>query len=216
MDKLRETKLKMGNVSKYSKALADKICKLIASGLNNKQACAASGVSETSFMQYRKQHPDFATRVEAAREIMRSKILAKIKAAGKDDWRALECFLRLSFAEYRFSNSQQVNVAVQQNMSVYNPERAELIDKLEKARAAALADNSVATDPKDLESGASDAREIAEKAERELAKQNAKPAIIIPEPKKQMTIIDRHDEQLRRMKNEGWRAATDADEILDY
>ena len=89
-------------------------------------------------MKYRKEQLGFAEKVEAAREIMRSKILAKIKAAGQDDWRALECFLRLSFAEYRFGNNQQVNVAIQQNMAVSDPERAELINKLEETRARAL------------------------------------------------------------------------------
>jgi hypothetical protein len=113
----------MATNTKYSKAMVDRICRYIASGLNNLQACQAARISETSLLVWRKKHPDFAEKVEAAREIMRSKVLAKIKAAGKDDWRALECFLRLAFAEYRFGNQQNVNVAVQQNMAVIDPER---------------------------------------------------------------------------------------------
>jgi len=74
---------------KYSKAIVDRICKLISDGLNNKQACEASGISESSFLAWRKQHPEFADRVAAARENMRARVLAKIKEACKDDWRAL-------------------------------------------------------------------------------------------------------------------------------
>src|SRR6266436_6194775 len=126
MDQHGKQKL-MGNKTKHSKAVVDKICLFISSGLNNKQACQAAGISETSLIVWRRQHPDFALKVEAAREIMRSKILAKIKAAGAKDWRAHVEFLRLAFAEYRFGNSPQVNVALQQNMTAYAPERTKLI-----------------------------------------------------------------------------------------
>jgi hypothetical protein len=177
----------MGNKTKYSKAIVDKICRFIESGLNNKQACAAAGISETSLLVWRKQHPDFADKIEAAREIMRAKVLAKIKAAGAKDWRAHVEFLRLAFAEYRFSNSQHVNVAIQQNMAMTDPERTELIAKLEKARAKALADKSGASEPLQLTdaSGASDTRAIALEAERKLAGgQGAQAAEPEPEPER--------------------------------
>jgi len=95
-------------------------------------------------------------------------VLAKIKAAGAKDWRAHVEFLRLAFAEYRFGNSPQVNVALQQNMVHYDPERAKLIAELEQRRARALADKGGASEPLQLED-ASDAREIAEEAQRMLA-----------------------------------------------
>jgi hypothetical protein len=94
--------------------------------LNNKQACQAVGIGETTLREWRNEHEGLEERLEAAREVMRSKVLAKIKAAGAQDWRAHEAFLRLAFAEYRFGNSQQVNVAIQQNLAVSGPERAEL------------------------------------------------------------------------------------------
>ena len=72
----------MANKTKYSKAIVAKICRFIESGLNNKQACQAAGISETSLLTWRKEHPDFAEKIEAAREVLRSKVLSKIKAAG--------------------------------------------------------------------------------------------------------------------------------------
>jgi hypothetical protein len=161
----------MASRSKYSKDIVTRVCKFIADGLNYKQAAAAAGISETSLLVWRKQHGDFAEKCEAAREIMRAKVLAKIKAAGASDWRAHVEFLRLAFAEYRFGNSQQVNVAIQQNMAVSDPERAKLIAELEERRARALADKPVASEPLQLEDkpAASDARKIALEAERKLS-----------------------------------------------
>jgi hypothetical protein len=204
-------KTRPGFRPKYCKAIVDRICRYIATGLNNKQACQAAGISETSLLVWRKQHAGFAEKVEAAREIMRSKILAKIKAAGKDDWRAHVEFLRLAFAEYRFGNSQTVNVAVQSNMEVYDPARAELIERrnkaLEAARARALANKDGASEPKQLADGASDAREEALAAERQL--QLPPPPAVVPkhlQEKPPKNIVEHCDLQAERMRREGWRA----------
>ena len=217
MDQLQETKL-MGKKTKYSKAVVDRICRYIESGLNNKQACQAAGISETSLLVWRKSHPGFADKIEAAREIMRSKVLAKIKAAGAKDWRAHVEFLRLAFAEYRFSNSQQVNVAIQQNMEVYDPDRADLILKrnkvLEETRARALADKPVVPLQLTDKGGASsDARDVALEAERAL--QLPAPPVSEPErlrEKPPTTVVERAD----------WRDAQrrayqrdEVDELLD-
>jgi len=202
----------MGNKTKYSKAIVAKICKFIASGLNNKQAVQAAGISETSFLVWRKQYPDFAAKVEAAREVMRSKILAKIKAAGNDDWRAHVEFLRLAFAEYRFGNSQQVNVAIQQNMTAYDPDRADLIAKLEETRARALA---ARPEPLQL-ADKPDAREIALEQERRLQE----PPTPEPTPeslreKPPTTVVARADLLEERMRREGWVSSDEIDEVLD-
>ena len=211
----------MGNKTKYSKAIVTTICRYISDGLNNKQACQAAGICETTLSAWRREHPDFAERVEAAREVMRAKVLAQIKAAGAKDWRAHAEFLRLAFAGYRFANSPQVNVAIQQNtMQLTDPERAELIAKLEKARAKALADKSGASEPLQLED-AKDSRAIAEEAERALQEGAEKPAkpLTLPKPKPlKMTLVETADDQMRRMRAEGWRSADCVDginELLD-
>jgi hypothetical protein len=203
----------MGN-TKYNKAIVDKICGYIADGLNLKQSCQAALVSESSVLLWRKTYPDFAEKIEAAREQMRSKILAKIKAAGKDDWRALAEYLRLAFAEYRYGNSPQVNVAVQQNMAVSDPDRAFLIAKLEETRARALSDKDGAPLQLADKSGASDAREVALEAKRKLG---AAP-VAEPEPEQlrekppTLTVVERAEwREARRRAYE----RDEVDELLD-
>jgi len=153
----------MGNKTKYSKQVVDRICGFIASGLNYQQAAAA----------------------------------------GAKDWRAHVEFLRLSFAEYRFGNSQQVNVAIQQNMAVSDPERAQLIDELEKTRARALADKPVAPLQLADKSGASDAR-LQEPAAPVAKRLREHP------PK---TVVERADWREERRQ---WAGRDEVDEILDY
>jgi hypothetical protein len=203
----------MGNKTKYSKAVVDRICKLIADGLNYKQACQAAGICETSLLVWRKRHPDFAEKIEAAREIMRAAVLAKIKAGGATDWRAHVEFLRLAFAEYRFSSQNQVNVAISQSMHVSDPERAELIEKLEETRARALAVKNVATEPLQLEDK-HDARETALETERHLGE----PPTPEPEPER---LKERPPRNI--VERDEWRAAAnrqaagdEVDEILDF
>jgi Bacteriophage Sf6, terminase small subunit-like len=212
----------MGNKTKYSKAVVDRICRYIASGLNYKQAAQAALIGERTLLEWRRKYPDFADKVEAAREIMRSKVLAKIKAAGAKDWRAHVEFLRLAFAEYRFGNSQQVNVAIKQNMAVSDPERTKLIDELEKARARALSHKSVAdraNEELQLRDKQLNAREISLEAERKLAEGQSAEAHD-PEPeslreKPPKTVVERAD-----WRDECKRPTTsrrdEVDEILDY
>lgn len=205
----------MGNRTKYSKAIVAKICGYLASGLNLKQSAAAAGICENTLASWRKLYPDFAAKVESAREQMRAKVLAQILEAGKSDWRALAEHLRLSFPELRYGNGPSVNVAIQQNnMAVSDAERERLIKMREDALNKAAAKPA---EPLQLED-ASDPRAIAEKAEATLAQPQEPPKqLLLPKPKP-MTIVDRAETQAARMKREGWQAAEDCvdfDDILD-
>jgi terminase small subunit-like protein len=207
----------MGNRTKYNKSIVAKICGFIESGLNNKQACAAAGISETSLRVWRNDHPDFAEKVEQAREIMRAKVLAEIKRAGAKDWRAHEAFLRLAFAEYRFGNGTQVNVALQNNMSLSerDPQRARLIEM----RAAALAKRDASEPAQLADRDARERYEEALEAERKIKEGQSTEAHDAEPPRLQerppQNIIERCDEQARRMRAEGWKSANDSDELLD-
>jgi hypothetical protein len=123
----------------------------IASGLNNRQACKAAGLTDRTFINWRKDDPELEERLEAAREVMRAKVLAKIKAAGDNgDWRAHECFLRLAFAEYRYgtpSVSVNTNVVNAQIAQVTDERRQQLID----LRNEALSDKLELTDQNSTE-----------------------------------------------------------------
>lgn len=203
MDDQTPIKTRAGRKTKYSPALINKLLNYIADGLNNKHACAAVGIGETTLREWRAEHAGLEEKIEAAREVMRSKVLAEIKKAGAKDWRAHECFLRLAFAEYRFGTSNQVNVAIQNNsMQLTDPERAALIELRENA----LARKSGAREP-----DAKDARAIALEAERNLAQ--PPPAAAEPERLRERppkTVVERAD---WREERGGWREARSRDEV---
>ena len=215
---MNESKSKAGRKPLDKQKVTKRLLGFIESGLNIKQACAAAGLGVSTLREWRQDDSALEEQLEAAREVMRAKILAQIKEAGKDDWRALECYLRLSFAEYRFGNSPQVNIALQQNVALEerDPERAKLIEKLEASRSRALA---TASEPLQL-ADKSDARSVALEAERKLAKGEAPASSPEPERLRERpprNVIERCDEQERRMRAEGWKPiedVIDVDEIL--
>ena len=177
MEDQTSVKTRAGRKTKYSPALINKLIRYIEDGLNLKQSCLAAGIGETTLREWRNEHEGLEERIEQAREVMRAKVLAEIKAAGAKEWRAHAEFLRLAFAEYRFGQSPQINVAVQNTMHLTDPERADLIARREKALA--LAASNAASAPLQLED-ARDAREIAEAAERELTQPQEPPKQLMP------------------------------------
>jgi hypothetical protein len=108
---------KGGRPTLYTPETVDRLLSALADGLNQKQACIASGISESTLSNWKEQHPELQERLASAREQARQKALATIKAAGEaGDWRASEAFLRMSFyKDYRRDNntSVEVNTAVQ-------------------------------------------------------------------------------------------------------
>jgi len=202
--------VKTGRKTKYSPALINKLISYIESGLNLKQSCQAALIGETTLREWRKLYPDFNERIEAAREILRAKILAKIRDAGKNDWKAHAEFLRLAFPEYRYGNGPSVNVAVQQTLAVSDPERAKLIEQLEASRAPALANTSCVEAPLQL-ADAGDSQEKALAAERQLKEERTVEVRVEPvreQPPK--TVVERADLLEERRQ---WRAAWRRDEV---
>ena len=196
-DNQNPVKARTGRKTKFSPKLISKLLSYIKDGLNLKQACQAVGIGETTLREWRQQHEGLEERLEAARETMRAKILKQIKEAGAKDYRALVEYLRLSFPEYRYGAGQNVNIALQQNMSVSDPDRAAAIAKLEEARARALADKSGASEPPLQLEDASGPRAIALEAERKLAEGQSLEAHD-PEPERlrerpPTTVVERDD-----------------------
>jgi hypothetical protein len=77
-----------GRPTKRTTALEQAILKGIAAGLTFKTACDSVGVHYTTFNDWRKQDNRFALAIEQAEAKRIKKLLAKIKAAGKTDWKA--------------------------------------------------------------------------------------------------------------------------------
>jgi hypothetical protein len=134
---------KGGRPTKYRPETIDKLLATIGDGLTLKQACVASGISESALSDWRERYPELEPRLEQARETARQKALAGIKAAGEaGDWRAWECYLRMSFASDYRKDAASVNVtatATAQQVGVVCDEatRAKLIEQRERLLATA-------------------------------------------------------------------------------
>jgi hypothetical protein len=205
-----DRKGRRGRKNTYSLARLNELLGFIEDGLNLKQSCQATGISESTLRAWRKR-PGVNEKVEAAREIMRGKILAQIKKAGRSDWRALAEYLRLAFPEYRYGNGPSVNIAVQQNMEVTDKQRTELIARREKALANAAADA-----PPQLADASDARREEALAAER-----SVKEGVVIepapsPEPERPARSAVDHAKRLeeREWRIAGRAARDELDEVL--
>jgi hypothetical protein len=198
----------MGNKTKYSPALIKKLCGYIADGLNVQQACAASGIGVSTLRDWRALYDGLEGKLEAAREILRSKVLAQIRDAGANDWRAHAEFLRLAFPELRYGNGPStVNVALQNNVNLADndPERARLIEMRNKALAGA------SQQPLQLADAPESRREEALEAERSVGVE--KPPTPEPErlrEKPPQTVVERADLLEERRQ---WREAARRDEV---
>jgi hypothetical protein len=61
-----------------------------------------AGIANSTLTEWRHEYPEINERIELAREKMREKLLARVKLAAEDDWRASVELLKLSFAsDYR-------------------------------------------------------------------------------------------------------------------
>jgi hypothetical protein len=131
---------KGGRPTLYTPETVDRLLTALADGVTQKQACLASGISESTLSNWKEQHPELEICLASAREQARQKALTRIRAAGeKGDWRALEAFLRMSFpADYRRGNINvnATTVNDQRTVVVTEAKRAELQAKLKAIQGA--------------------------------------------------------------------------------
>jgi hypothetical protein len=78
------------------------LLKAISSGVPISSACTIAGIANSTLAEWRAEYPEINNRIELARERMRETLLARVKLAAEDDWRASVELLKLSFAsDYR-------------------------------------------------------------------------------------------------------------------
>lgn len=137
---------KRGRKSKLTPELQEKICKYIENGYTVEQACALSGISESTYYDWKKRgkkaksgkFSDFLEAVKKAEKIAESKYLAIITRAAvgdpekkvKGDWKAAAWYLERrnpkQFARRDFLR-QDVKAKVEGDVKV------SLLDELRKA-----------------------------------------------------------------------------------
>ncbi len=125
-------KPKPGQPSKYDTRRANTMIKALQAGLTKTQACAACGIARQTLATWMEKHPDFAVRVEAAREEARQEALEDIKDAGKEDWKATAQWLRLAFPEYRTEQRHTVQLNSQTNILCDEETRIQIVEMRKK------------------------------------------------------------------------------------
>jgi len=68
-------------------------------GMSFRTACAYAGISDDTFLRRRKADPEFAARVEHAREMCKAKLLTQIMAAAPKNWSAAAWLLERLWPE---------------------------------------------------------------------------------------------------------------------
>jgi hypothetical protein len=113
--------------TKLTKKTLSRLLKAISNGAPISSACVIAGIANSTLTEWRKEHPEIDERVELARERMRETLLARVKLAAEDDWRASVELLKLSFAsDYRRvaqPQSPQQHLHVHGDTVVLSPER---------------------------------------------------------------------------------------------
>jgi transposase-like protein len=133
------TGLKLGHTASRSALALPKILLALSAGLTQEQAAKAVGINRTTLHRWREAMPEFAANVDAAREHARQEALERLRAAGKQDWKAISEWLRLSFAEYRTGNGPSVNVNTNVAAVVIGSEkRKELQERLARLNASTV------------------------------------------------------------------------------
>lgn len=67
-------------MSKYTKETVSKICAALREGDNMKLACVKAGISDETFMRWRKKYVDFVEAIKAAKDDFEANILKDLEA----------------------------------------------------------------------------------------------------------------------------------------
>jgi hypothetical protein len=90
---------KPGNPTKYTPKTVTKLVSAVAEGLGLKAACVIADISYSTLMEWQREKPELAQKLEKAKEKAALEMLRRIKVAAVDDWRAAEAYLKLTRPE---------------------------------------------------------------------------------------------------------------------
>ena len=103
---------KMNN-GKFCEEVVTEICNHIRVGCTARDACQLSGITETSFYEWKKKKPEFVESIKRAEILNKKRAIALIQKAGEETWQANAWFL-----ERRYPNE-------------YGKQRIEISGKIE-------------------------------------------------------------------------------------
>jgi hypothetical protein len=145
-DRMQRPARSGGGMTKYTPKTVKLLLNAISDGLTVTAACVVANITDSCLSDWKKKYPDFAHKIDLAREQGALKHLNIIKTAGENgDWRASEAFLKLTRPEIfrRQPDQQQKHLHVHGNTVVtLSPERQEEIRAQIKRIRAAMAPES--------------------------------------------------------------------------
>jgi hypothetical protein len=113
-----KTKVQRGRTSLLTRALQTEICKLLQQGSSIKSSCFICGVGERTFYDWRdkgrrSEEPfaRFFSAVTRAREEHKAKLIQRIVAAAKADWKAASWLLERQFVS-EFGRSEPRTIVI--------------------------------------------------------------------------------------------------------
>lgn len=111
------------NNGKYNDEIAAKICEIIADGSPNKFAAHANGISEDTFYEWMKVHPEFSEQVKKAQAEAVNRNVRIIKQAATRSWQAAGWWLERT-QRNDFSLKQEISAEVKGEQTIiYKPEK---------------------------------------------------------------------------------------------
>jgi|CXWL01.1.fsa_nt_gi hypothetical protein len=98
-DIVDEMDVQTGRPREYTFAIAQAICDNVQIGMTFKDAANLAGVKEKTAGAWKKRHSDFATAYAHAKLARKQSLIATVRVAAKNDWRAALAMLQQMYPE---------------------------------------------------------------------------------------------------------------------
>ena len=119
-----EKKNKGGRPSKFTPEIQDRICELITEGAFKVGAAKGVGIAYKTMRAWELENQDFCAAIKKAEEAREHVLLAMIKLAGAEDWKALAWILeRTRPDKYSLHNRVELKGDLTQTITVDLAER---------------------------------------------------------------------------------------------
>ena len=114
--------------TKYNQGILDALVEILSKGITVKAACGYVGICTTTFYEWKKEYPKFATAIDNTKFELEARLLTKIEEHGEKDWRCLAWIL-----ERRYPQDWSLKREVELNVNKSNGSN-EVIEFLKQSR----------------------------------------------------------------------------------
>ena len=87
------------NKGKYNYKIANRLVQAVSSGMSQRNASKLIGISEDTFSRWKREHKEFADKLEASSQMFLAKNLEIIQKAGERSWQASAWLVERTFPQ---------------------------------------------------------------------------------------------------------------------